>query len=55
MENEQIEYTVEYQDMYGVVYFKNVIATSFSEAKVQVSQQFPDVLIRAVTVVSNVE
>jgi hypothetical protein len=51
MENEQIEYTVEYQDGYGVIYFENVKASDLSDAKMQIRQKSPDVTIRAVTVV----
>ncbi|MFC5470871.1 hypothetical protein ACFPPD_19465 [Cohnella suwonensis] len=51
MENEQIEYTVEYQDGYGVLYFENIKASDLSDAKMQIRQRFPDVTIRAVTVV----
>lgn len=53
MENEQIEYTVEYQDSYGVVYFENVKALSLSDAKMQVHQRFLEANIRAVTAVSH--
>ncbi|MFP4977517.1 hypothetical protein ACE6ED_19080 [Paenibacillus sp. CN-4] len=53
MENEQIEYTVEYQDSYGVVYFENVKALSLSDAKIQVHQRIPEANIRAVTAVSH--
>ncbi|GGG78662.1 hypothetical protein [Paenibacillus radicis (ex Gao et al. 2016)] len=52
MDNEQIEYTVEYQDNYGVMYFENVKANNVAEAKMQISQRLPDVVIRAITVVS---
>lgn len=51
MENEELEYTVEYQDAYGVLYFEIVKASDLSDAKMQVQQRFPDVTIRAVTVV----
>ncbi|WP_232695747.1 hypothetical protein [Brevibacillus daliensis] len=53
MENEQIEYTVEYQDTYGVLYFENVKAFNLSDAKMKIRQRFPDVFIRAVTTVPN--
>lgn len=52
MDNEQIEYTVEYQDAYGVLYFENVKANNFAEAKTQIRQRFPDVVISAITIVS---
>jgi len=51
VENEELEYTVEYQDGYGMLYFENVKATDLSDAKIQIRQRFPDVTIRAVTVV----
>ncbi|MBB6695326.1 hypothetical protein H7B90_28410 [Cohnella xylanilytica] len=51
MEKKQIEYTVEYMDQNGVVYFENVKASGLSDAKRQIRQRFADVTIRAVTVV----
>ncbi|MNJ47486.1 hypothetical protein [Paenibacillus fonticola] len=51
MENDQIEFTVEYQDSNGVLYFENIKASNLSDAKMQVRQRFPDVNIRAVTIV----
>ncbi len=48
-DNEQTEYTVEYQDRYGVVYYRNVQATDIAEAKARIQQMLPDVTIRAVT------
>ncbi|MCC3372398.1 hypothetical protein [Cohnella sp. REN36] len=51
MENEELEYNVEYQDGYGVLYFEKVKAPELSDAKMQILQRFPDVTIRAVTVV----
>ncbi len=53
VDNEQIEYIVEYQDAYGVLYFENVKASNFSEAKMHIRQRLPDVVIRAVTIGSN--
>jgi len=55
MENEQTEFTVEYQDSYGVAYYRNVKATDIAEAKVIILQMQPDVIIRAVTLVPNDE
>lgn len=52
VDNEKIEYTVEYQDAYGVLYFENVQANNFSEAEMQIRQRLPDVVVRAVTIVS---
>lgn len=52
VENEQIEYTVEYQDSYGVTYFENIKASDLSDAKTKIIQKFPDITIRAVTVFS---
>ena len=49
MENEQTEYTVEYQDRYGVVYYRNVKAEDIAEAKAMIQLIQPDVIIRAVT------
>lgn len=51
MENKQLEYTVEYVDHLGVVYYENVQAAGVSEAKLLITGRFPDVTIRAVTVV----
>ncbi len=51
MENEELEYTVEYQDGYGVLYFENVKASDLLDAEMQIRQRFPDVTIRAVTIV----
>ncbi|GIO16514.1 hypothetical protein J19TS2_60690 [Cohnella xylanilytica] len=44
MEKEQIEYTVEYLDRNGVVYFENVKASGLPDAKLQIRQKFPDVM-----------
>jgi len=54
MENEQAEYTVEYQDTYGVVYYRNVKASDFAEAKALIRQGNPDVVIRAATLVLDI-
>ncbi|GGF96460.1 hypothetical protein GCM10010912_46620 [Paenibacillus albidus] len=51
MDNKELEYTVEYQDSYGVIYFENIKASDLSDAKMQIRQRFPDVSIRAVTVI----
>lgn len=51
MESEELEFTVEYQDGYGVLYFENVKASDLSQAKMQIRRMFPAVTIRAVTVV----
>lgn len=53
LENEELEYTVEYQDAYGVLYFENVKASNLSNAKMQVCQRFPDANIRAVTIITH--
>ncbi|MFC4305287.1 hypothetical protein [Cohnella boryungensis] len=50
MESEQAEYTVEYQDTYGVVYYRNVKASDIAEAKALIRQGNPDVVIRAATI-----
>jgi|GEM_PF-1160365 len=47
----ELEYTVEYQDAYGVLYFENVKATDLSDAKMKIHQRYPDVVFRAVTAV----
>ena len=49
MKIDQTEFTVEYQDPYGVVYYRNVKASDFAEAKVMITQIHSDVAIRAVT------
>lgn len=51
--DEQILYTVEYEDYCGVVYYRNVKAADFSEAKMIVRQSHPDAVIRAVTQVAD--
>ncbi|QWU14879.1 hypothetical protein SAMN04487895_10953 [Paenibacillus sophorae] len=53
MDDDRVEYTVEYQDTNGILYFENVKASNLSEAKVQIRQRLPDVFIRAVTIVPN--
>ncbi|MCQ6561202.1 hypothetical protein [Paenibacillus mendelii] len=55
MDNEQAAYTVEYQDNYGVLFYANVKASHAGDAKEQILQLHPDVLIRAVTRVANDE
>lgn len=51
MEKEKAEYTVEYQDILGVVYYRNVKASDVAEAKALIRQGSPDIVIRAVTLV----
>ncbi len=51
METGQTEYTVEYQDSCGVVYYRNIKALDFAEAKAIIRQGNPDAVIRAVTLV----
>ncbi|OBZ17230.1 hypothetical protein [Bacillus sp. FJAT-26390] len=51
MKNEQSQFTVEYQDHYGVVYYRNVKAANIAEANMIIRQKQPDVIIRAVTLV----
>lgn len=48
MDEQQLEYTVEYQDGYGVTYFDNVVACSIADAKGLIRSRHPDVNIRAV-------
>ncbi|MDO3413012.1 hypothetical protein QWJ34_24830 [Saccharibacillus sp. CPCC 101409] len=50
-EHKPVEYTVEYQDVYGVLYFTNVYASDTTDAKSQVLRQIADAKIRAVTIV----
>lgn len=51
MDSKQSEFAVEYQDPNGVVYYRNIKATDFAEAKVYILERYPDVVIRAVTLV----
>ncbi|EJQ13415.1 hypothetical protein IE3_02314 [Bacillus cereus BAG3X2-1] len=53
MDNEtKSVYSVEYE-MAEVVFYKKVIATSFDNAKSQIRQQYPDVHIRAVSILDD--
>ncbi|MEK4745675.1 MULTISPECIES: hypothetical protein [unclassified Bacillus (in: firmicutes)] len=45
-------YSVEYQ-MVEVVFYKKVVASDFDDAKSQIRQQYPDVHIRAVSIIDN--
>lgn len=49
MENELKEFTVEYQDINGVIFYRNVLATDADEARVIICQMQPNPIIRAVT------
>ncbi|WP_113029359.1 hypothetical protein [Paenibacillus contaminans] len=47
------EFSVEYQDPNGVLYYRNIKATDFAEAKAYILQRYPDVVIRAVTLLTD--
>jgi len=51
VEIEQLAFTVEYEDAYGVLYFENVMATDIADAKMHIQQRLPHVTIKAVTIV----
>lgn len=48
-QQQQYVYTVEYQDLYGITYYEEVIASSTGAARGLVQSRRPDVHIRAVT------
>ncbi|MCW9132783.1 hypothetical protein OF830_17940 [Bacillus paramycoides] len=47
-------YSVEYE-MAEVVFYKKVVASNFDEAKNQIRQQYPDVHIRAVSILGDLK
>lgn len=49
---EQTVFSVEYE-MSGVVFYKTVLAYSFEDAKKQISQRNPHMLIRAVSLITD--
>ncbi|MGO4106472.1 hypothetical protein [Paenibacillus sp. YAF4_2] len=51
MENEQIDFSVEYHDPNGVVFYRNVRAVDIAEAKQIISLLHPEAVIRAVSLV----
>jgi len=53
MDIRQSEFSVEYQDPNGVLYYRNIKATDFAEAKACILQRYPDVVIRAVTLLTD--
>jgi hypothetical protein len=53
-DNNQNNFTVEYE-LSGVVFFRNVTATNFEEAKQQIQSGQPDAQIRAVSIIENQE
>lgn len=55
MEREQAEYTVEYLDMNGILYYENVMAVDFSEAKERIRSRYPEASVRAVTLVGEAD
>ncbi|MDP5273535.1 hypothetical protein [Chengkuizengella axinellae] len=52
-EQEHPLFTVEYECSLGVVYYRNVVASDFEQAKTYIHQQQPDVIIRAVTMMED--
>jgi len=52
MENDKLEFTVEFQDLNGVTYYENVWAPSSADAQLQIQFRRSDVRVRAVTQVS---
>ncbi|MBE5105939.1 hypothetical protein IGI01_11685 [Bacillus thuringiensis] len=55
MDNEMKDvYLVEYE-MAEVVFYKKVVASSFDDAKNQIRQQYPDVHIRAVSILNDLK
>ncbi len=53
MDNQtQNVYSVEYE-MSEVVFYKTVSAYNFDDAKRQIRQQYPEVVIRAVSIIDN--
>ncbi|PWV95892.1 hypothetical protein DFQ01_12467 [Paenibacillus cellulosilyticus] len=42
-------YTVEYQDLYGITYYDEVLASSIGDAERQVRSKRPEASIRAIT------
>jgi hypothetical protein len=53
-DNNQKSYTVEYE-LSGVVFFREVTAANFEEAKQQIQSGQPDAQIRAVSIIENQE
>lgn len=49
MDREVIEYSVEFQDSYGIIYTRELRAESIAEAKIIIQNNYPDVVVRAVT------
>jgi len=49
MDKEAIEYSVEFQDSYGIIYTRELRADSIAEAKIIIQNNYPDVVVRAVT------
>ncbi|WP_152393852.1 DeoR/GlpR family DNA-binding transcription regulator [Paenibacillus guangzhouensis] len=49
IESEGLEFTVEFQDLNGVVYYENVWAASAADAQTQIQFRRSDVRVRAVT------
>ncbi|MDT9718034.1 hypothetical protein QVE09_03945 [Paenibacillus sp. ClWae2A] len=49
MDREAIEYSVEFQDSYGIIYTQELRAESIAEAKMIIQNNYPDVVVRAVT------
>ncbi|MCM3781896.1 hypothetical protein M3231_02815 [Neobacillus mesonae] len=51
MDKETMGFSVEYQDSYGIIYTRVLRANSVAEAKIIVQNNYPDVVIRAVTLI----
>ncbi|WP_340013266.1 hypothetical protein [Paenibacillus sp. FSL K6-1318] len=49
MDREVNEYSVEFQDSYGIIYTRELRAESIAEAKIIIQNNYPDVVVRAVT------
>ncbi|MCP1427343.1 hypothetical protein J3D43_005859 [Paenibacillus xylanexedens] len=49
MDREAIEFSVEFQDSYGIIYTRELRAESIAEAKIIIQNNYPDVIVRAVT------
>ena len=55
MEREQAEYTVEYLDMNGILYYENVMAVDFWKRKERIRSGIGTVYVRAVTLVGEAD
>ncbi|RKP58073.1 hypothetical protein D7Z26_00780 [Cohnella endophytica] len=55
MDQDQAEFTVEYQDMNGILYYEIVRAADIAGAKAFISGKYPEAFIRAVTLTEPAE